>query len=118
MNKHRKMVAANMVAIGCVWSLSAYPAFASGADNSNSVFAGLGTAAVSSAQLENMRGGALYVVTPNTGTDSNNSATNSPTGSIINNESANSNTGLTTVMQNTGNNALMQSSMTINISVQ
>jgi len=116
MNNHRMKVA-TILAASFALGLSACPAFAAGNDDSDNALAGLG-AAVPSAQLANMRGGTLVVVSSNTGADTNNSVTNSPAGSIINNESANSNTGLTTIMQNTGNNALLQSSMTVNISVQ
>jgi hypothetical protein len=109
--------------LGGALSFFAYPALASGANNSidandsGSMIASLGTSAVPTAQLAKMRGGSGTVAAINLGTDTGNSADNSITGSISNAQSVNGNTGLTTVIQNTGNNSLLQSSMTVNITV-
>lgn len=112
-----------MPALGGMLVISAYPALAAGANNGidandgGAMIAALGTSAVPSSQLAKMRGGAGGVAAINLGTDTNNSADNSVTGSITNLQSVNGNTGLTTVLQNTGNNSLLQSSMTVNITV-
>lgn len=92
-------------------------ASAAGADESGGLIGSLGEAPLSSDQLAKLRGGALGSAAINIGVDTNNKVINSPTGAINNNQSANNNTGLTTIMQNTGNNALLQSSMTVNITV-
>ena len=93
------------------------PALAAGPDNPASVLSVLGTAQVPSDQLAKLRGGTLVAPSINIGIDSGNSANNSTTGSISNSQSVNNNTGLTTILQNTGNNALLQSSMSVNITV-
>ncbi|GAN78995.1 hypothetical protein [Acidocella aminolytica] len=106
-----------------VLSLLAYPALASGATNgpsandSNALVAALGTDALPTSQLSKLRGASGFVGAVNIGTNTGNSADNSITGSISNTRSVNNNVGLTTVIQNTGNNALIQSSMTVNITV-
>ncbi|MBB5371987.1 hypothetical protein [Acidocella aromatica] len=105
-----------LVAAGILCS-TAPSALASGTDDSSAILSSLGNTQVESSQLAKLRGGALSVASVNIGTDSNNTANNSPTGTINNNQSVNNNTGLTTILQNTGNNALLQSSMTVNIVV-
>lgn len=120
--KIRKAAALRLV-LSCALPVLAYPALASGANNGNDVnngnaiAASLGTNALSAAQLSKLRGASGTVAAINLGTDTGNSADNSVTGSISNMQSVNNNTGLTTVIQNTGNNALLQSSMTVNITV-
>lgn len=120
--KIRKAAALRLMLSGALPVL-AYPALASGANNGNDVndgnaiAASLGANALSAAQLSKLRGASGTVAAINLGTDTGNSADNSVTGSISNMQSVNNNTGLTTVIQNTGNNALLQSSMTVNITV-
>lgn len=61
----------------------------------------------------NFNGSAL-----NNGNSTNNSVVNSPiTGSIDNDHSISNNVGITTVLQNVGNNSVLQSNTTINITV-
>ncbi|MBU6448431.1 MAG: hypothetical protein KGQ26_02280 [Rhodospirillales bacterium] len=84
---------------------------------SSAIVSSLGASPVSSAQLSKMRAGFGVVGAVNLGIDTGNSANNSLTGSISTGQSVNGNTGLTTVIQNTGNNSLLQSSMTVNITV-
>ncbi len=120
---NRKASAALMLAMGCTLPFLAYPARASGANNgidatdNGAMIASLGTSAVPSAQLDKIRAGSGTVSAINLGTNTGNSVENSFTGSISNAQSIDGNTGLTNVMQNTGNNALLQSSMTVNITV-
>lgn len=105
------------------FSAFAFPAIASAPGNgadmnaTSAIITGLSSNAVSSAELKKMRGGFGVVGAVNLGADSGNNANNSLTGSILNGQSVNGNTGLTTVIQNTGNNSLLQSSMTVNITV-
>ncbi len=119
---NRKAAALPLV-LGGALSFFARPALASGANNgidandSSAMIASLGASAVPSTQLAKMRGGSGTVAAINLGSDTGNSADNSVTGSISNVQSVNGNTGLTTVIQNTGNNSLLQSSMTVNITV-
>ncbi|WP_297368649.1 hypothetical protein [Acidocella sp.] len=109
----------SIAAVSLAAVLVAGPVRAAGAgDTSNDPLASLGGSAVNAAQLSAMRGGTFVASSVNIGIDTGNSANNSVTGGISNNQSVNNNTGLTTVLQNTGNNALLQSSMTINIAVQ
>ena len=46
-----------------------------------------------------------------------NSVTGSVTGNITNTNAINTNSGLTTVLQNTGNNVLMQTSTIVNVTI-
>jgi hypothetical protein len=108
------------VAVSCALFSASRPAFAAGSghtDPADAALSSLAGTAVPTTQLRAMRGGALFVSSGNVGTDTGNSANNSPTGKIIDNQSINNNTGITTIFQNTGNNSLMQSSTTVNISV-
>ncbi len=119
---HRK-AAALIIAIGGALSFITYPALASGANNGidandgGAMITNLGANAMPSTQLAKIRGGSGTVDAINLGTDTGNSADNSLTGSISNVQSVNNDTGLTSVIQNTGNNSLLQSSMTVNITV-
>lgn len=121
--KIRKATVALGVLVSGVLPLCACPAFASNTNNgidanaSSAMIASLGNSAVPNIQLAKMRGGSGTVASVNLGSDTGNSANNSITGSILDTQSVNGNTGLTTVIQNTGNNALLQSSMTVNITV-
>jgi hypothetical protein len=122
---NRSRVAAFMLVTSGALSSFAYPALASGAGNGanngandiGALISTLGPSAVSGTELAKMRGGSGTVAAVNLGTDTDNSVTDSATGTISNTGSVNDNTGLTSVMQNTGNNALLQSSMTVNITV-
>ena len=106
------------IAVSCASFSASHPAFAAGSDSqTDAALSGLAGAAVSTAQLRAMRGGDFVVSSVNIGADAGNSANNSPTGKIVNEQSINNNTGITTIFQNTGNNALFQSSTTVNISV-
>jgi hypothetical protein len=115
---------AHALLIGVAQSFFAYPAFASGADNHSSdgnigaIITSLGVSAVPSKELAKMRAGSETVAAVNLGSDTGNSVSNSTTGTISNASSVNDNIGLTSVMENTGNNSLLQSSMTVNITVQ
>ena len=109
--------AASIIAAAGVLCSTASPAVASGTDDSSVLLSTLGNTQVSSTQLARLRGGEFVVASVNTGTQTNLTANNSPTGAISNTQSVNNNTGLTTVLQNTGNNAMLQSSMTVNIVV-
>jgi len=109
--------AAYILAAAGVLCSTASPVFASGTDDSSAMLSSLGSTQVSSDQLAKLRGGEFHVSSINIGNDSNNTANNSPTGSISNSQSVGNNTGFTTVLQNTGNNALLQSSTTVNIVV-
>jgi hypothetical protein len=105
------------VAASCALFSASHPAFAAGSSNpADAALSSLAGTAVPTTQLRTMRGSNL-VVSSNVGTDTGNSANNSPTGKIVDNQSINNNAGITTVFQNTGNNALIQSSTTVNISV-
>lgn len=53
----------------------------------------------------------------NVGVQFGNSANHSQTGTISNHSSMNGNTGFTTVIQNTGNNSLFQTSTVVNITL-
>lgn len=53
----------------------------------------------------------------NVGIQVGNSANGSETGTITNHDSMNGNTGFTTVIQNTGNNSLFQTSTVVNITL-
>ncbi|MDE2240743.1 MAG: hypothetical protein KGJ73_12560 [Rhodospirillales bacterium] len=118
--KIRKVAALRLILSGALPVL-VHPALAAGIANntsdSSTLAASLGTTALSGAQLSKLRGGSGTVAAVNLGTDTGNSADHSVTGSISNLQSVNNNTGLTTVIQNTGNNSLLQSSMTVNITV-
>jgi hypothetical protein len=100
------------------------PSFASGAGNNGTagdagaMLTSLGASAVSSTDLAKMRAGTETVTAVNLGSDTGNSVSDSLTGPVANTNSINDNTGLTSVLQNTGNNALLQSSMTVNITVE
>lgn len=100
------------------------PALASGTDNHGAaenvgaIITSLGVSAVPSAELSKMRAGSEAVAAINLGSDTGNSVSNSMTGTVSNTNSVNGNIGLTSVMENTGNNSLLQSSMTVNITVQ
>lgn len=89
-------------------------------NSSDAVLNSLSGTAVSAAQLGALRArGPLVVSSENNGTVSNNNVTGpSATGAIMDSEFANNNAGFTTIFQNTGNNALMQSSTAIYISMQ
>lgn len=110
------------LALAGTFSAFAFPAMGSQPHssvdiNATTLASSLGVSAVSSAQLSKIRGGFGVVGAVNLGINTGNSADNSITGSITNGQSVNGNTGLTTVIQNTGNNSLLQSSMTVNITV-
>ncbi len=95
-------------------------AFAAGSnDQSNSTLSSLAGDAVPAAQLGALRArGTVIVSSVNNGTVANNSINgNSVTGKITDIQSANNNAGLTTIFQNTGNNALLQNSTSVYISV-
>ena len=117
-----KLLISSIALVG-VFSVFTYPAIASAPSNgidanaAGTIISSLGSSSVSSAELKRMRGGFGVVGAVNLGTDSGNNANGSLTGSILNGQSVNGNTGLTTVIQNTGNNSLLQSSMTVNITV-
>lgn len=111
-----KAAAFILTAAGILCSTASF-ALASGTEGSDAILSSLGNTQVASTQLAKLRGGTELVSSINIGTDSNNIANNSPTGTISNSQSVNNNTGLTTILQNTGNNALLQSSMTVNITV-
>lgn len=110
--------------INVALSLFACPAFASGtgnhgtAENINAIISVLGVSSVPSKELSKMRAGTESVAAVNLGSDTGNSVSNSMTGTVSNTNSVNGNIGLTSVMENTGNNSLLQSSMTVNITVQ
>lgn len=72
------------------------------------------------AQLRAARArGEIIVSAANAGTVSNNSVgAGSLTGSITDNQSVQNNSGFTTVMQNTGNNALLQNSTSVYVSLK
>lgn len=106
------------IAASCALFSASHPAFAAGStDPANAALGSLTGAAVPATDLGRIRGGSFNVSSSNVGTDTGNSASNSPTGRIIDNQSINNNTGITTIFQNTGNNTLFQSSTTVNISV-
>ncbi|HQT43518.1 MAG TPA: hypothetical protein PLD79_05935 [Halothiobacillus sp.] len=106
------------IASGCAIFSASHPAYAADpAPQTNTALSNLAGSAIPSTQLGELRGGTFVIASTNIGIDSGNSANNSPTGTIINNNSING-TGITTVLQNTGNNTLMQSSTTINIAIQ
>ena len=78
--------------------------------------------AVPTAQLGRERARGLAVTlngsSLNNGSSTGNSVVDSPiTGSIVNDHSISNNVGITTVLQNIGNNSVLQTSTTINISV-
>ena len=112
-----------LLILASAFSVFTFPATAStlstGLDTNatGAIVSSLGASPVSSVQLSKMRAGFGVVGAVNLGIDTGNSANNSLTGSISNGQSVNGNTGLTTVIQNTGNNSLLQSSMTVNITV-
>lgn len=115
---NRMKAAIILIAISCAPFPASRPAFAAGSsDQTSATLNSLAGAAVPTAQLRTMRGGDFVVSSTNIGADTGNSANNSPTGIIVDNQAINNNTGITTVFQNTGNNALLQSSTTVNISV-
>jgi hypothetical protein len=106
------------VAASCALFSASRPAFAAGSsDPTDAALSSLAGTAVPTTQLRTMRGGNLVVASGNVGIDTGNSANDSSTGKIIDNQSINNNAGITTIFQNTGNNALIQSSTTVNISV-
>jgi hypothetical protein len=121
--KNRKATVMLMLMASGALSSFAYPAFASGANDgidtpdTANLIAGLGASAIPGTQLAKIRGGSGTVAAVNIGVDGGNSANNSVTGIISNVDSVNNNVGLTTVQQNTGNNVLMQSSTTLNITM-
>ncbi len=86
---------------------------------SETALGGLLGDAIPSQQLGKVRarGDELNFSVANGTVSGNSVGANSVTGSIKNNQAINNNTGITTVFQNTGNNTLLQSSMTVNISV-
>lgn len=115
---HIMPTAITLVAASCMlFSASQFACAAGTGEQADPALAGLASTAVPTTQLRTMRGGALVVSSSNAGVDTGNSANNSPTGAIMDNQSINNNTGITTIFQNTGNNALMQSSTTVNISL-
>jgi hypothetical protein len=73
-----------------------------------------------SAQLDDTRArGEIVISTASNGSVSGNQVSaNSVTGTISDTHSITNNSGVTTVMQNTGNNALLQSSTSIYVSVK
>ncbi len=78
--------------------------------------------AIPSAQLGQERARGLAVnldgSSLNNGSSTGNRVVNSPiTGSIVNDNSISNNVGITSVLQNMGNNSVVQSSTTINITV-
>jgi hypothetical protein len=85
----------------------------------NTAINSLAGTAVPTTQLGELRArGSIIVSSTNNGTVSNNTINgNTTTGTIMNSESANNNAGLTTIFQNTGNNALLQNSTSIYISI-
>jgi hypothetical protein len=106
------------IAASCAIFSASHPAYAADpGPQASTALSGLAGSAIPTAQLGKLRGGTFVVSSTNFGIDSGNSANNSQTGTILNNNSING-TGITTVLQNTGNNTLMQSSTTINIAVQ
>jgi hypothetical protein len=106
------------VGVSCALFSASHPAFAAGSsDQTEAALSSLAGTAVPTTDLRSTRGGAFFVSSDNVGTDTGNSANNSPTGKILDNQSINNNTGITTIFQNTGNNTLFQSSTTVNISV-
>lgn len=115
---------AHALLVGAALSSFACPALASGTDNHGTagnigaIISSLGASAVPSAELAKMRAGTETVAAVNLGSDTGNSVSNSTTGTVSNTNSVNNNIGLTSVMENTGNNSLLQSSMTVNITVQ
>lgn len=95
-----------------------------GASGSSAVLGGLAGTALPSAELgkERARGIAVNVngsgSAISAGTNSANAVIGSPiTGLISNDHSIDNNAGITSVLQNFGNNSIMQVSTTINISV-
>ncbi len=75
---------------------------------------------VTTAQLKTARArGELVVSAASSGTVGNNSiGSGSVTGTITDNQSIQNDSGFTTVLQNTGNNALLQNSTSIYVSVK
>ncbi len=95
-------------------------AFASpAADGNASPLLALGKPATT-AQLKAARArGELVVSAASSGNVGNNSVgAGSTTGTITDNQSVQNNSGFTTVLQNTGNNALLQNSTSIYVSVK
>jgi hypothetical protein len=94
-----------------------------GALKSGSVLGALAAMAVPTAELGKERARGLNVnvngsAALNSGNSANNAVVASPvTGMIDNEHSINNNVGITSVLQNFGNNSVMQSSTTINITV-
>ncbi len=86
---------------------------------SQTVLGVLAGTAVSTAELgrEQARGIAITSAVSNGAVSGNSVGPGAVTGSITTNNSINDNVGITTVFQNTGNNALFQSSTSIFISV-
>lgn len=113
---------ASLLAVGIGYSGSSFAAENSVATGPGAVLRVLAGTAVANAELgqQHARGGIAVNVNGsalNHGTDAGNSVVGSVNGVISNDHAINNNVGLTTVMQNFGNNSIMQQSTTINITI-
>jgi hypothetical protein len=116
-------VAASLLAAALGSSGSSLAAEAGAATKPGAVLGVLAGTAVPTAELGNVRARGITINTGDgaattAGTSANNAVILSPlTGAITNDHSIDNNAGITSVLQNFGNNSVMQVSTTINITV-